>query len=89
MTHNLNLLSYIELVGGVFAPLLFVFLYKFAVKWLKHDTSPSNIYFYEHFNSISGKSYNILCFITNFLIRFCFRIYAKVVDFEDNFLRVN
>ena len=25
MTHNLNLLSYIELVGGVFAPLLFVF----------------------------------------------------------------
>ena len=24
-THNLNLLSYIELVGGVFAPLLFVF----------------------------------------------------------------
>ena len=45
MTHNLNLLSYIELVGGVFAPLLFVFLYKFAVKWLKYDTSPSNIYF--------------------------------------------
>ena len=32
MIHNLNLLSYIELVGGVFAPLLFVFLYKFAVK---------------------------------------------------------
>ena len=25
MTHNLNLLSYIKLVGGVFAPLLFVF----------------------------------------------------------------
>ena len=25
MTHNLNLLSYIEQVGGVFAPLLFVF----------------------------------------------------------------
>ena len=25
MTQNLNLLSYIELVGGVFAPLLFVF----------------------------------------------------------------
>ena len=25
MTHNLNLLSSIELVGGVFAPLLFVF----------------------------------------------------------------
>ena len=25
MTHNLNLLSYIELVGGVFAPILFVF----------------------------------------------------------------
>ena len=25
ITHNLNLLSYIELVGGVFAPLLFVF----------------------------------------------------------------
>ena len=25
MTHNLNLLSYIELVGGVFASLLFVF----------------------------------------------------------------
>ena len=25
MTHNFNLLSYIELVGGVFAPLLFVF----------------------------------------------------------------
>ena len=25
MTHNLNLLSYIELVGGVFAPLSFVF----------------------------------------------------------------
>ena len=25
MTYNLNLLSYIELVGGVFAPLLFVF----------------------------------------------------------------
>ena len=25
MTHTLNLLSYIELVGGVFAPLLFVF----------------------------------------------------------------
>ena len=25
MTHNLNLLSCIELVGGVFAPLLFVF----------------------------------------------------------------
>ena len=25
MTHNLNLLSYIELVGGVIAPLLFVF----------------------------------------------------------------
>ena len=24
MTHNLNLLSYIELVGGVFAPILFV-----------------------------------------------------------------
>ena len=24
MTHNLNLLSYIKLVGGVFAPLLFV-----------------------------------------------------------------
>ena len=45
MTHNLNLLVYIELVGGVFAPLLFVFLYKFAVKWLKYDTSPSNIYF--------------------------------------------
>ena len=45
MTDNLNLLSYIELVGGVFAPLLFVFLYKVAVKWLKYDTSPSNIYF--------------------------------------------
>ena len=30
MTHNLNLLSYIELVGGVFAPLLFGFLYKFV-----------------------------------------------------------
>ena len=25
MTHNLNLLSHIELLGGVFAPLLFVF----------------------------------------------------------------
>ena len=45
MTHNLNLLSYIELVGGVLAPLLFVFLYKFAVKWLDYDTSHSNIYF--------------------------------------------
>ena len=45
MTHNLNLLSYIELEGGAFAPLLFVFLYKFAVKWLKYDTSPSKIYF--------------------------------------------
>ena len=39
MTHNLNLLSYIELAGGVFALLLFIFLYKFAVKWLKYDTS--------------------------------------------------
>ena len=45
MAHNLNLLSYIRIVGGVFAPLLFVFLYKFAVQWLKYDTSPSNIYF--------------------------------------------
>ena len=47
MTHNLNLLSYTELVGGVFAPLLFVvfFIYQFAVKWLKYDTSHSNIYF--------------------------------------------
>ena len=70
ITHNLNLLSYVELVGRVFAPLLIVFfIYKFAVKWLKYDTSPSNIYFQEHFNSISGKSYNILCFITNFLLR--------------------
>ena len=34
MTHTLNLLSYIELVGVVFATLLLVFLYKFAVKWL-------------------------------------------------------
>ena len=45
MTHDLNLLSYIKLVGGLFAHLLFVFLYKFAVKWLEYDTSPSNIYF--------------------------------------------
>ena len=67
MTLNLNLLSYIDLVGGLFTPLLFVFLYKFAVKWLKYDTSPSNLYFKEHFNSISGKSYKILCLITNFL----------------------
>ena len=45
MTRNLNLLSYIELVGEVFATLLFVFLYKFAVKWYKYDNSPSKIYF--------------------------------------------
>ena len=44
MTHNLNLLSYIELAGGVFAPIICL-LYKFAVKWFKYDTSPSNIYF--------------------------------------------
>ena len=39
------------------------------MKWLKYDTSPLNIYFLEHFNSISGKSYNILCFITDFSIK--------------------
>ena len=45
MTHNLNLLSYIELVGGGICTPIICLLYKFAVKWLKYDTSPSNIYF--------------------------------------------
>ena len=32
---DLNLLSYIELVGGVFAPLYYGFLLKFVVEWSK------------------------------------------------------
>ena len=59
MTHNLNLLSYIELVGGVFAPLLFVFLCKFAVKWLKYDTSPTIIYWLLCFEQVYNQLINL------------------------------
>ena len=44
MTHDLNLLSYRASGWGICAPIICL-LYKFAVKLLKYDTSPSNIYF--------------------------------------------
>ena len=74
---------------GICTPIIWLSI-KICCKMVENVTFPPEIYALkrEYLHSISGKIYNILCLITNFLLGHDFRIFPKLEDFEENFFRV-